>query len=218
MRESQYLKRLEKTNWHVLMKHRTKTTKSEIRAGVIDQLRKHTYWLKVGLQKVPEKEISQVITSKVSDELIGLMLDDRPRQQRIVDVAEQMQSTSSIIYEMERKPKASKKEVDRIRALKRKYSLLEKEYHELTTSVDQRKLEIAQSMAYSGIDYVVREFENVLGGMANAEDKEDAISLRRNQEILARVVYKIPRQRAVNEALKDFERKQNEKKKVNSEV
>jgi hypothetical protein len=204
MRVSQYLKRLEKGNWLTLMHHRSKTTKSEIRQSVIHQLQQHLHWLKVGLKTIPDKEISQVITTAQAKELLNLMLDNTPRSTRIHQLDEELRTLTSSIDKIKSEKENDRKNLGKIKSLKRKSSILQKEYDELNSSVDERRLAIARYAAEYGIECIIREY-----GAATRGDKvamKEIEPLDDNKKLLLNIVKQIPKRRYLLEKEREWER------------
>jgi hypothetical protein len=187
-------------------------TKSEMKAGIIDQLQKHYHWLKVGLNKLPENEIRQVLPTDKATELIRLIIDDMPRARRISKLDEELRTIRENISLLERQATKDKKMANKIKSLKRKWSIDWKEFSESNSIVDERRLTIAQSMASQGIEYVKREYGKV---MNDSKDQVDQIKqLTDNQNLLANISQNIPKLRHMKEAEQQWDRNESEKRRI----
>jgi hypothetical protein len=214
MRVSEYLRRLEKGDWDSLLHHRSKTTQSEIKSGVVAQLQKHLRWLLVGLDKVPEKEISQVLSARQTHKLFSSILKDTPFVLRWQQLEEEIKEAQLQIDKLSMSK--DKQDRNRVKALRRKVTVRQKEMEGLAAISDERRLETARLMVQYGIEHITGYYQDAAAAGRDDASREKIDTLKQSIDLSAKMVQEIPKLRVIQEALTKYERKRREREIINN--
>ncbi|HEX9677759.1 hypothetical protein [Nitrososphaera sp.] len=205
---------MENGDWGSLLHHRSRTTKTEIAQGVVKQLQKNYHWLMVGLKKVPEPYISEVLPTQYAKDLAWAMLDDWARDYRFNQLDREIGRLNEEINRAEKElptmPRGNQEIEKKIREVqnmiksrKRRLAMRKRDIAELGPTFDERRLAVAEHMAMMSISYVLEEYRKVMPRTKEAMD--DLKQLHDNRDLLTKIAYDIPRQLVINEALRKWE-------------
>jgi hypothetical protein len=232
MRENQILKALESSNWYDLLHH--KKNKVYLTERAIKALQTHYKYLMIGLQKVPDPEINEVLNEQTGKNLLEVIIDDMPRRSRlnflggqiklnrelqsgihnkIIEIAQIQEKRASLPPKEKKMLAALVKEVpklkNKIKSLNRSYTILDKQYEALSTSEDEKRLTLAGFMAAKGIDYIKMKYADLT---RDSEEARKEIELLDNAlAILFNVAGKLPELRYMHEAKRKYEKEKMEK-------